>query len=181
MDDWFDDGDEEFDRDASFLDASVSENENALTNEGLGWGSFALGALVGSVLPFSPEYKQKQVDELLPEISTDEKSFFKQLIRFEYELELALGKKDYERVFLLMNGFKDCLYGPWKKYLPGNEEYEPSVLFDLYFDDLALSIIDKAENLCDESLTAKITPERLRELEHSSWSLDEKTWEITRK
>ena len=51
-----------------FWDASVSENENALTNEGLGWGSFALGALVGSVLPFSPEYKQKQVDELLPEI-----------------------------------------------------------------------------------------------------------------
>ena len=89
-------------------------------------------------------------------------------------MELALGKKDYERVFLLMNGFKDCLYGPWKKYLPGNEEYEPSVLFDLYFDDLALPIIDKAENLCDESLTAKITPERLRELEHSSWSLDEK-------
>ena len=157
--------------------SSLPVNET-LDDSGLGWGSFAVGALIGSQLSHSTAIKSEKWSDVLPSATDGEKTFIKQLLRFNQELDTALSENNHERILLLMNGFNGCLYGPWKKYLPGDNEYEPSPMFDLYFDDLILPVIHKAGELCKGNLTKNIPSDRLKEIERTRWELDEDTWEF---
>jgi hypothetical protein len=92
------------------------------------------------------------------DLTSDEKTFLRQLWMFDEELDKALQIENYDRIFLLMNGLSSCFTGIWKKHLPGNSEFESSGTFKIDLQSLVFSVLNRASKLCNESLTAKIDP-----------------------
>ena len=150
--------------------------------EGGGWGSFLLGGAVGALVASNlPSGKLDFPDQcLIPEgFSKDERIFLTQLWRFEQELDSALGENNYERVFLLLNGLVFCINGPWKKFIPENLEYAPSLKLELEMSELVSPILERAQRILEDNVIEKINPERLRELDNANVVFNPNDWHFT--
>ena len=73
-----------------------------------------IGALVVSNLPSGEQDFEDHWS--IPEgFSKDKRIFLSRQSYFEQELDSALGKNNYERVFIILNGLFYYIIGPWKK------------------------------------------------------------------
>ena len=115
--------------------------------QGTGWGSFVLGAAAGMVGTVSTAGKflaEDNCQELAGSLKKSEKKFISELWRFEEELDDATENENFERVFLLVNGFEGCMNGQWMELIPGNPGYSGSPRLEELLHEFVLPIFEKA-------------------------------------
>ena len=64
----------------------------------------------------------------LGQLTADEKNFLSQLWRMEKELGEAIDEKNWEQLLVLINVFQGAMNGPWKPFLPGNDEFSAAIV-----------------------------------------------------
>jgi hypothetical protein len=74
-----------------------------------------------------------------------------------------------------------CVNGPWKPFLPGNDEYSLTEKFDSEFEHLGLPILNKATQISVDEMTARLTPEQFERIDYKQMSLNPHGWSFTMK
>ena len=147
-----------------------------------GLGSFLLGGVLGAVCAGAGKNKINKYSnqpEVFDSFSDNEKVFLRQIWMFEEKFDKALEDDDIELAVLLFNGLAACVNGPWKPFLPGNDEYSPTEKFDSEFEHLALPILNKATQISVDELTARLTPEQFERIDDKQMSLNPDNWSFT--
>ena len=149
------------------------------TEGGVGWGSFVLGAAAGMVGTVSPARKllaNSHAQNPSDSLKKTEKKFIAELWRFEEELDHATENKNFERIFLLVNGFNGCLNGKWKVLIPGNPGYSGSTRLEELLQEFVLPIFQKASAAARINFAKKIPEKRLKQFCSERISLEPETW-----
>ena len=159
-----------------------------------GGGGFGLGAglLIGGVLSWllgmgrrTEEIALEQdIEALLAEqidlgqLTSDEKNFLSQLWRMEKDLGEAIDEKNWEQMLVLINVFQGAMEGPWKKFLPGNDEFSPSPKYFSEIENLIGSTFQIGQVADELDPGSKMPPERVRELHGRKLAVDLDKWEF---
>jgi hypothetical protein len=163
-----------------FEECSEAETSSSQGTEGgVGWGSFVLGAAAGMVGAVSPARKllaNSHAQDLSDSLKKTEKKFIAELWRFEEELDHANENKNFERIFLLVNGFNGCLNGKWKVLIPGNPGYSGSTRLEELLHEFVLPIFEKVSAAARINFATKIPEKRFNHFCSKSVSLDPDTW-----
>lgn len=154
---------------------SIQETEE----QGTGWGSFVLGAAAGMVGTVSSAGKfvaEDNLQESTGSLKKSEKKFISELWRFEEELDHATENENFERVFLLVNGFEGCMNGQWKELIPGNPGYSGSPRLEELLHEFVLPVFEKASATARINFATKIPVKRFNHFCSKKISLDPDTW-----
>ncbi len=114
----------------------------------------------------------------LGELTADEKNFLSQLWRMEKELGEAIEEKNWERLLVLINVFLGAMEGPWKPFLPGNDEFSPSPKYFSEIECLIGSAFQLGQVADDLDPGSKLPPGRVAELQGRKLSVDLDKWEF---
>ena len=154
--------------------SSIQDSE-----EGVGWGSFLLGAAAGMVGAVSPARKlltKSPVQDLSGSLKKPEKKFISELWQFEEELDHATENENFERMFLLVNGFNGCLNGKWRELIPGNKGYSGSIRMEELLQEFVLPIFEKTSAVARINFAKNIQEKRLNQFCSEKISLESDTW-----
>ena len=127
---------------------------------------------------------QKKIEALeaeaadLGQLTNDEKNFLSQLWRMEKELGEAIDEKNWEQLLILINVFLGAMEGPWKPFLPGNDEFSPSPKYFSEIESLIGSAFQMGQVADDLDPGAKMSPARVRELHGRKLAVDLDKWEF---
>ena len=114
----------------------------------------------------------------LGQLTTDEKNFLSQLWRMEKELGEAIDEKNWEQLLVLINVFQGAMNGPWKPFLPGNDEFSPSPKYFSEIENLIGSTFQIGQVAADLDPGSKMPPARVRELHGRNLSIDLDKWKF---
>ena len=114
----------------------------------------------------------------LGQLTNDEKNFLSQLWRMEKELGEAIDEKNWEQLLILINVFLGAMEGPWKPFLPGNDEFSPSPKYFSEIENFIGSAFQMGKVADDLDPGAKMPPARVRELHGRKLSVDLDKWEF---
>ena len=114
----------------------------------------------------------------LGQLTADEKNFLSQLWRMEKELGEAIEENDWERLLVLINVFQGAMNGPWKKFLPGNDEFSPSPKYFSEIENFIGSVFQMGQVAADLDPDTKKHPDRVAELQGRNLSVDLDKWEF---
>lgn len=154
---------------------SIQETEG----QGMGWGSFVLGAAAGIAGTVSTAAKfpaKDNLQESTGSLKKGEKKFISELWKFEEEIDDATECKNFERILLLVYAFEGYMNGQWKVLIPGNPGYSGSLRLEELLHEIVLPIFEKAFAAARINFATKILKKRFNHLCSKSVSLDPDTW-----
>ena len=114
------------------LDPQEGTVNEGVEDSGFGWGSFALGGILGSIFGSCSSLKRIPDFTACPQpgaYSEDEEEFLKQVRNCERELDLAWEAGDWKRIFLLAHAISTSLNEGWSEFLPEGPSYSPTARF----------------------------------------------------
>ena len=114
----------------------------------------------------------------LGELTHDEKNFLSQLWRMEKELGEAIDEKNWEQLLILINVFLGAMEGPWKPFLPGNNEFSPSPKYFSEIESLIGSAFQVGQVAGDLDPGTKMSPARIAQLQGRKLAVDLDKWEF---
>ena len=131
--------------------------------QGLDSESFVLGAaagIAGTVSKAGEIVAEDSCKKFASSLKKSEKKFIAELWRFEEELDHAAENENFERVFLLVNGFEGCMNDQWMELIPGNPGYFGSPRLEELLHEFVLPIFEKASAAARINFATKIPEKR---------------------